>query len=119
MRLTCLSCGDSFNRRLRARRPDPGRFHLVLGHSPDFSLGKVDADLLLAGHVHGGQVRLPLVGPLVTSSRVPRSMVTGLAELPSGGKLYVSRGVGMERGSAPRLRFLCRPELLVIDLVPR
>ncbi|HVA47325.1 MAG TPA: hypothetical protein VNH11_13230 [Pirellulales bacterium] len=38
---------------------------------------------------------------------------------PAGGRtLIVSRGVGMERGAAPRLRFLCRPELVVIELVP-
>jgi uncharacterized protein len=32
--------------------------------------------------------------------------------------LVVSRGIGLERGNAPRLRFLCRPEVVVIDLVP-
>jgi hypothetical protein len=37
----------------------------------------------------------------------------------SGGRtLVVSRGVGMERGSAPRLRFRCQPEVVVIELVP-
>ena len=40
-------------------------------------------------------------------------------ELPSGAKLLVSRGIGLERGHAPRIRFLCRPELVVIDLVPK
>jgi len=32
--------------------------------------------------------------------------------------LVVSRGIGMERGHAPRLRFWCRPEILVVDVVP-
>jgi predicted MPP superfamily phosphohydrolase len=41
-----------------------------------------------------------------------------MTDLPDGGKLLVSRGIGMERGDAPPLRFLCRPELAVIDLVP-
>ena len=41
-----------------------------------------------------------------------------LTELPDGRKLLVSRGIGLERGRAPRLRFACRPELLVIELVP-
>ena len=41
-----------------------------------------------------------------------------MTDLPGGAKLFVSRGVGMECGHAPRLRFLCRPELAVIDLVP-
>ena len=81
-------------------------------------MGKIDADLLVTGHTHGGQVRLPLIGPLMTLSRIPRAWAAGLTELPGGGKLLVSRGLGMERGYAPRIRFLCRPELMVIDLVP-
>lgn len=118
LRLTCLSRTDSFYTLLRIPHTDPDRFHLVLGHSPNYALGRIDADLLLAGHTHGGQVRLPLIGPLLTLSKVPRSWAAGLTELPDGGKLLVSRGVGMERHFAPRLRFLCRPELVVIDLVP-
>jgi uncharacterized protein len=90
----------------------------VLGHCPQFAMGNVEADLLLAGHTHGGQVRLPWIGPLTTGCAVPRSWAAGLTELPGGRKLIVSRGTGMERGCAPRIRFLCRPELVVIDLVP-
>ncbi len=93
-------------------------FHVVLGHAPDFALAAPPADLLLAGHIHGGQVRIPGWGPLLTLSRVPRSWATGRTELPQGGTLVVSRGLGMERGDAPRLRLGCRPELVVIELVP-
>ncbi len=118
IQLTCLARRDSFSRSLQVDAPEADRFHLVLGHAPNFALGRIEADLLLAGHTHGGQVRLPLVGPLITLSAVPRSWAAGLTDLPGGGQLLVSRGVGMERGGAPRLRFLCRPELLVIDLVP-
>ena len=126
LRLTCLSERDSFNPRLAIPTADhtadhtaePDRFHLVLGHSPDFALGRIEADLLVAGHTHGGQVRLPLVGALTTGCRVPRSWAAGRTDLPGGGVLLVSRGTGMERGDAPRIRFLCRPELLVIDLKP-
>ncbi|HEX6202615.1 MAG TPA: hypothetical protein VF100_06400, partial [Thermoanaerobaculia bacterium] len=74
--------------------------------------------LLLAGHTHGGQVRLPGVGPLVTASRVPRSWAAGRTALADDRTLIVSRGIGMERGYAPQLRFLCRPELVVVDLEP-
>ncbi len=116
--LTCLCRDDSFRSDLTIENGRPDRFHVVLGHSPNYALGQVHADLLLAGHTYGGQVRLPVVGPLLTLSRVPRSWAAGLTDLPDGGKLLVSRGIGMERGSAPRLRFLCRPQLAVIDLVP-
>ena len=117
LRLTGLSLSDSFHTGLKVPG-DPTRFHLVLGHAPNFALGDVPADLLLAGHTHGGQVRLPWFGPLITLSRVPRSWAAGLTELSGGRRLLVSRGVGMERGGAPRIRFLCRPELVILDLVP-
>jgi predicted MPP superfamily phosphohydrolase len=116
--LTCLSMRDSFTPDLELPGRNPDRYHVVLGHGPDYALGQIDADLLLSGHTHGGQVQLPILGPITTGCRVPRDWASGLTELASGAKLYVSRGVGMERGSAPRIRFLCRPELVVIDLVP-
>lgn len=118
IQLTCLSLADSGDPTLQVTPSEPGRFHLVLGHRPDFARGNIGADLLVAGHTHGGQVRLPGIGPLLTLSTVPRRWAAGLTELPGGRKLLVSRGIGMERGNAPRLRFLCRPELVVLDLVP-
>ncbi|MGD9127731.1 MAG: metallophosphoesterase [Planctomycetia bacterium] len=124
IRLTCLSEPDSFNGRLRLNGPEEDRFHIVMGHSPDYALGQVDADLLLAGHTHGGQICFPLIGPLSTGCSVPRDWVSGMKELPGLGidpslrRLIVSRGTGMERNLAPRIRFLCRPELVVIDLKP-
>ncbi len=88
------------------------KFHIILGHSPNYSLGEIDADLLLAGHTHGGQVQFPGIGPLLTLSAVPREWASGLTEIHPGRDLLVSRGIGLERGNAPRMRFLCRPELL-------
>jgi len=117
IRLTGLTLRDSFDRELDIP-PDPTRLTIALGHGPDFALGGVMADLLLAGHTHGGQVRLPLIGPLMTLSHVPRAWAAGLTALDHGRTLVVSRGVGMERGSAPRLRFRCRPELVIVDVVP-
>jgi predicted MPP superfamily phosphohydrolase len=116
--LTCLSEPASGDNTLHVDSPGSDRFHVVLGHRPDYALGTIEADLLLAGHTHGGQVRLPLVGPLLTLSRVPRSWAAGRTDWPDGRTLVVSRGIGMERLGAPRLRFLCRPELVVIDLLP-
>ena len=94
------------------------RFTIVTGHRPDFALGSVDADLLLAGHTHGGQVRLPWIGPLVTLSNVPRAWAAGRTEIDEDTTLIVSRGVGMERADAPRLRFGCRPQVVIVDVVP-
>ena len=116
--VTCLSEADSHDPRLQVESPDAERFHVVLGHRPDYALGQVEADLLIAGHTHGGQIRLPMIGPILKLSRVPRSWAAGRTELSDDRTLIVSRGIGMERHGAPRLRFLCRPELIVIDLVP-
>ena len=102
---------------LRIPRPEDG-LHVVFGHRPAFAMGDVDADVLLAGHTHGGQVQIPGWGPLLTLSKVPRSWAWGRTELPSGATLLVSRGVGMERAGAPRIRFWCRPEVMIVDIVP-
>ena len=115
--LSLLSVDDS--RSLRAPIPAAAGFHVVVGHAPDYALGRPPADLLLAGHTHGGQVRFPGLGPLLTLSAVPRGWAAGLTVVPGGGKLYVSRGIGMERRDAPRLRFSCRPEIAIIYLAGR
>lgn len=116
VRLTGLSIMDSFDRNLNVE--GSGSLHIVVGHAPDYALGNIDADLLLSGHTHGGQVRLPFIGPLMTASQIPRSWAAGRTQLDADTTLIVSRGVGMERGNAPRLRFLCRPQLVIIDIQP-
>ena len=119
LRLTCLGLSDSYNPSMTVRHEDPDRFHVVLGHVPNFALGQIEADLLVAGHTHGGQVRLPLFGPIRTHSLIPRAWAAGMTPLSGGRRLVVSRGIGMERTGAPQIRFLCRPELAVIDLLPK
>ncbi|MBU4272004.1 MAG: metallophosphoesterase [Planctomycetes bacterium] len=123
LRLTCLTLRDSTSRDSMgvssvAAKKGSDRYHIILGHVPNFALSDCGADLLIAGHTHGGQVRLPWLGPIIVNCEIPRRWACGLSDLPGGGKLMVSRGVGMERGFAPRFRFLCRPELVVIDLAP-
>lgn len=115
--LTGLSMEDSFNTALTVSPEE--KFHILLGHCPNFSLGENDANLLVAGHTHGGQVRIPFIGPLLTFSYVPRSWAHGMAQIAENKNLIVSRGLGMERHTAPRLRFLCRPQLVIVDLEPK
>ncbi|MCD4728024.1 MAG: metallophosphoesterase [Pirellulales bacterium] len=118
LRLTCLGLQASYDTSPMAAEAGDDRFHVVLGHVPNFALGDGGADLLVAGHTHGAQIRLPLLGVVIVNCEIPRRWACGLSDLPGGGKLSVSRGIGMERGFAPRFRFLCRPELVVIDLAP-
>jgi predicted MPP superfamily phosphohydrolase len=114
--LTGLTLEDSENIFLSIEGED--KFHIVLGHRPDFSLGEINAELLIAGHTHGGQIQLPFIGPLVTLSAVPRAWASGMTMISPGKILLVSRGIGLERGNAPRMRLNCRPELIILDLVP-
>lgn len=120
--ITGLSFADSFNQNVKITGTKP--FHIVMGHGPDFALAKPEADLLVAGHTHGGQVQLPLFGPPLTLAAVPRHWAQGTKEQEAvetkpGTTLILSRGVGMERCYAPRMRFLCRPQLIFIELTPK
>ncbi|CAN5145920.1 hypothetical protein BH11CYA1_BH11CYA1_34370 [soil metagenome] len=120
--ITGLSFSDSFNQSVKIAATKP--YHIVMGHGPDFALAKPDADLLVAGHTHGGQVQLPLFGPPLTLAAVPRNWAQGTkeqepVETKPGTTLILSRGVGMERCYAPRMRFLCRPQLIFIELSPK
>lgn len=87
---------------------------LLLSHNPDV-LPEVPTDvgLTLSGHTHGGQVVLPGVGALTTSSRYGDRFLAGWVEGPARG--YVSRGLGVT--SIP-VRINCPAELTVLDLAP-
>jgi predicted MPP superfamily phosphohydrolase len=92
--------------------PD-GPFRLCLSHTPDNIRWAQNhqVDLMLSGHNHGGQVRLPLVGSIFVPSRFSRRFDCGTFD-ESPTLLYVSRGVS---GQHP-LRFNCRPEVTRIVL---
>jgi len=92
-------------------------FTLLLYHSPDLmpEAAELGIDLYLCGHTHGGQVRLPLFGALVTSSHFWKRYEMGRYEKNST-TLYVSRGLGMEGRGAPRARFLAPPEIVLWTL---
>ena len=121
--LVGLSAGISRGRdsqalaRVVAAAP-PADLRLVIGHSPDFVAalaGTAPPDLALAGHTHGGQVVIPFFGPPLTLSRLPRRYAADLHDY-AGIPLHVSRGIGLERGTAPQIRFLCPPEICVLDV---
>ena len=103
---------------------EPGKATIVIGHTPDFALpiienGAETPMLCVAGHTHGGQIVIPGFGPPLTLTRVPRRYARGGLHRFGKAWLRVSRGIGLERGSAPRIRLFCRPELVVLELVPR
>ena len=92
-------------------------FRLLLYHAPDLmpEAARCGIDLILCGHTHGGQVRLPVFGALFTSSLYWKRYEMG--EYRDGGTtMYVSRGIGMEGKGMPRMRFLCEPEIELIEL---
>lgn len=89
-------------------------------HSPQpWLLDRFAADgygLLLAGHTHGGQLRVPGYGALVTNCRLDRTRCRGMSAWAEGTWLHVSAGLGTSPW-AP-VRFACRPEATLLTLVP-
>ena len=74
-------------------------------------------DLILAGHTHGGQVRVPLFGAVVTNCGLDRSRARGVSRWGSHTMLNVSAGLG----TSPYMpmRFCCRPEATLLTLRAR
>jgi predicted MPP superfamily phosphohydrolase len=84
------------------------------------ALGEQGADVLFAGHTHGGQVCVPAVGALTTNCDLPREQVKGLSAIDADGRsipLHVSAGLGTSI-YAP-VRFACPPEATLLTLVAR
>lgn len=97
----------------------PGAVGIGVTHTPQRRLLRSYARdghrLVLAGHTHGGQLRLPGVGAVATNCDLPRSRARGLSR-DDGTWLHVSAGLG----SSPYLpvRLCCRPEATLLELVP-
>ncbi|MGC5615426.1 metallophosphoesterase [Georgenia sp. Z1491] len=103
--------------------------HLGVTHAPYTrvldAMADDGCDLILAGHTHGGQVRVPLYGALVTNSDLDTGRASGLHGWPGarpdrrGGEvstwLHVSAGLGTSPYA--QVRFACRPEATVLTLV--
>ncbi len=95
------------------RTPGSGPLRIILSHSPDQLdwAQSQDADLLLAGHTHGGQIRFPLIGPILTPSRTGVTYSSGLFYAPPT-IMHVTRGVS---GEFP-VRLNCPPEMAQLTL---
>jgi uncharacterized protein len=92
---------------------------VFLYHYPDLitEIAEQKIDLYCAGHTHGGQIALPFYGALITLSKYGKQYEAGLYKVDQTA-LYVNRGIGMEGGNAPRVRFCATPEVTVLDIVP-
>jgi predicted MPP superfamily phosphohydrolase len=109
-----LWAGDFQPARAFAAAPADDLPTIVLAHNPDArrALQPYGWDLMLSGHTHGGQVKLPWIGPLVLPIR-DRRFAEGLCRW-EGRWIYVTRGVGNLWG----IRFNCPPEITFLTVTP-
>ena len=101
------------------RAAPPGTVRVLVAHRPEVVLGlpeRSGVDLVIAGHTHGGQVALPLLGPIVKFSPVSREVAGGGLSEVDGNAIYVSTGAGLVRQQAPQIRFLTRPSVGLVTL---
>lgn len=93
--------------------PTPDLPKLALLHSPDniYWAARQGCQLAFAGHVHGGQVRLPVIGPIFVPSIFSRRFDSGVFDV-QGALLVISRGLS---GKEP-LRFRCNPQIVRVTL---
>jgi uncharacterized protein len=76
-------------------------------------------ELLFAGHTHGGQLCLPVVGTLVTNCGIDRDRARGLHRHPADGQAWLHVSAGLGTSPWAPVRFACRPEASLLTLVPR
>ena len=83
----------------------------MMAHNPEYAdlYKKYKADFIVAGHLHGGLLRLPFIGGVVSPRlRLIQGCDAGLVKLPDNSLLFVSRGIGFH--TIP-LRFFNRAEM--------
>ncbi len=91
-----------------------GAFAILLVHSPELyrEAQQCGVNLYLCGHTHGGQLCLPLLGPVLVNAQCPRSLCAGMWNY-RGMAGYTNVGAG---ASVVAVRFLCPPEITIIEL---
>lgn len=92
---------------------------ILLAHQPDVALDTLStrADLIVAGHTHGGQLRLPWYGPLgPTPTKMGRRYDQGIFPVGNETTLAITRGLGE---SLLRARFFAWPQIMILETVPR
>ncbi len=116
LRLTGIIPGDE-DAVMRLGAADSETYAVCLYHYPDLisELKDLPYDLMLCGHSHGGQVRLPFVGALISACRADRRYARGLFR-DGGRTAFVTQGVGCESHGIARVRFLTPPEAVLITL---
>jgi predicted MPP superfamily phosphohydrolase len=94
-------------------RTSPAIAHLLIAHEPDalLDLEEGKTDLMLAGHTHGGQVRVPGIGALWVPTNIGRKVSGGPVRL-NGVRALISRGLGQ---SAWEPRLGARPEIVIVE----
>lgn len=94
-----------------------GKLRIILIHTPDtnsiINLARKEVDIIFGGHTHGGQIRLPLVGAVVSGCKIKTKFSSGLFYFRNF-VLYVTRGLGEGRYS--QFRFYCQPEASLVKI---
>lgn len=103
------------NVREAMRNFKPAKLNVLLTHSIDvfLDIGENEIDLSFSGHSHGGQVCLPVIGPVFTHTHLGRQYADGVKTL-KGAACSISRGVGTSRFY--RIRLLCPPEAVLLEV---
>ena len=93
------------------------KLRIALMHTPDnnsiINLVSRKVDIIFSGHTHGGQVRLPLVGAVVSGCKIKTKFASGLFYFKKF-VLYVTRGLG--EGKYSQFRFYCQPEASLVRI---
>lgn len=103
----------------------PGSLHLGLTHAPYQRVldrfTDLGADMIFAGHTHGGQIRIPGIGAVVNNCDAPKEFSRGLHEWlsPARGTSLLNVSAGLGTSPFVPLRFACRPEASLIHVVGR